>query len=222
MPDNNFGDGVSLFSYIQSRYPSTRLIALTMISNPAIIHSLISRGVSTVLSKSDDVEHIIAAIHASYAKGSYLSPTMETIVNSGYGKLPDGEIPLSSREVEVVRLYTSGLPVNEIANRLKRSKQITSSQKTNAMRKLGLNSDIDLLKYALKAKKGRGHNQSLMDYRRDERSYGVRGHRVVNLARVRRNCGRCGDRSETGRRTLGEFGEFAPGHKPCCKLFAIE
>lgn len=129
MPDNNFGDGVSLFSYIQSRYPSTRLIALTMISNPAIIHSLISRGVSTVLSKSDDVEHIIAAIHASYAKGSYLSPTMETIVNSGYGKLPDGEIPLSSREVEVVRLYTSGLPVNEIANRLKRSKQITSSQK---------------------------------------------------------------------------------------------
>ncbi|WP_038716698.1 LuxR C-terminal-related transcriptional regulator, partial [Burkholderia pseudomallei] len=46
----------------------------------------------------------------------------------------------------------SGLSVNEIANRLKRSKQTISSQKANAMRKLGLNSDIDLLKYALKVK----------------------------------------------------------------------
>ncbi|PNW90685.1 response regulator transcription factor [Burkholderia pseudomallei] len=152
MPDDNFGDGISLFSYIQRRYPSTRLIALTMISNPAIIHNLISHGISTVLSKSDEIGHIIAAIHASYAKGSYLSPTIETIVNSGHGKSPDGEVQLSPREIEVVRLFTSGLSVNEIANRLKRSKQTISSQKANAMRKLGVNSDIDLLKYALKAK----------------------------------------------------------------------
>ncbi|MDW9235289.1 bacterial regulatory, luxR family protein [Burkholderia thailandensis] len=152
MPDENFGDGISLFSYVQRRYPATRLIALTMISNPAIIQNLISHGISTVLSKSDEVGHIIAAVHASYAKGSYLSPTMEAIVNNGHGKFQDGEIPLSPREIEVVRLFTSGLSVNEIANRLKRSKQTISSQKANAMRKLGLNSDIDLLKYALKVK----------------------------------------------------------------------
>lgn len=152
MPDENFGDGISLFSYVQRRYPATRLIALTMISNPAIIQNLISHGISTVLSKSDEVGHIIAAVHASYAKGSYLSPTMEAIVNNGHGKSQDGEIPLSPREIEVVRLFTSGLSVNEIANRLKRSKQTISSQKANAMRKLGLNSDIDLLKYALKVK----------------------------------------------------------------------
>lgn len=152
MPDENFGDGISLFSYVQRRYPATRLIALTMISNPAIIQNLISHGISTVLSKSDEVGHIIAAAHASYAKGSYLSPTMEAIVNNGHGKSQDGEIPLSPREIEVVRLFTSGLSVNEIANRLKRSKQTISSQKANAMRKLGLNSDIDLLKYALKVK----------------------------------------------------------------------
>ncbi|AJY32218.1 bacterial regulatory s, luxR family protein [Burkholderia thailandensis 34] len=152
MPDENFGDGISLFSYVQRRYPATRLIALTMISNPAIIQNLISHGISTVLSKSDEVGHIIAAVHASYAKGSYLSPTMEAIVSNGHGKFQDGEIPLSPREIEVVRLFTSGLSVNEIANRLKRSKQTISSQKANAMRKLGLNSDIDLLKYALKVK----------------------------------------------------------------------
>lgn len=152
MPDDNFGDGISLFSYVQRRYPGTRLIALTMISNPAIIQNLISHGISTVLSKSDEVGHIIAAVHASYAKGSYLSPTMEAIVNNGHGKTQGGEFSLSPREMEVVRLFTSGLSVNEIANRLKRSKQTISSQKANAMRKLGLNSDIDLLKYALKVK----------------------------------------------------------------------
>ncbi|MET5020848.1 LuxR C-terminal-related transcriptional regulator, partial [Burkholderia pseudomallei] len=80
------------------------------------------------------------------------SPTRAPNVNRAPGKSPDGEVQLSPRAIEVVRLFTSGLSVNEIANRLKRSKKTISSKKANAMRKRRVNSDIDLLKYALKAK----------------------------------------------------------------------
>ncbi|MET5115638.1 LuxR C-terminal-related transcriptional regulator, partial [Burkholderia pseudomallei] len=84
---------------------------------------------------------ILAASLARYAKVAYLAPSMDTFDYSCQGKSPDGVVQLSPREIEVVRLFTSVLSVNEIANRLKRSKQTISSKKANAMRKLGVNSD---------------------------------------------------------------------------------
>ena len=54
---------------------------------------------------------------------------------------------LTPREVEVLRLYGSGLAVGEIAIRLCRSKQTISAQKSSAMRKLGLDSNAGLFIY---------------------------------------------------------------------------
>ncbi|MDN7471042.1 LuxR C-terminal-related transcriptional regulator, partial [Burkholderia orbicola] len=61
----------------------------------------------------------------------------------------DQKRELSAREIEVVRLYASGLTVNEIAERLSRSKKTISTQKARAMEKIGVEKDIDLLRYAI-------------------------------------------------------------------------
>jgi hypothetical protein len=45
---------------------------------------------------------------------------------------------------------------------------------------------------------------------------------IVNLPRVGRHDGRCDDWSESSRRILGEFGEFAPFNEPGCELCSIE
>jgi two-component system capsular synthesis response regulator RcsB len=50
--------------------------------------------------------------------------------------------------LEVVRLYVSGASINEIAEQLNRSKQTISTQKTSAMRKLGIERDADLFRFA--------------------------------------------------------------------------
>ncbi|AZD04406.1 Two-component system response regulator protein [Pseudomonas chlororaphis subsp. chlororaphis] len=47
----------------------------------------------------------------------------------------------------MLRLYGAGLSVNEIATHLNRSKQTISSQKSSAMRKLGLDSNASLYLY---------------------------------------------------------------------------
>ena len=52
------------------------------------------------------------------------------------------------REWEVFRLYVSGMPIHEIAKRLGRSGKTISTQKRSAMRKLGLDSDAALIRYA--------------------------------------------------------------------------
>ena len=150
MPNGDFGDGITLFSFLRRRYPDTRIVVHTMMDNPGVIRSLLKLGIQCILSKSDSANHVLTAIHGAYASGRYFSPSVSEVawqVDVESSSHPKGA--LTTREEEVVRLFVSGLTVNEIASTLKRSKQTISSQKSNAMKKLGIDSDTDLVKYAM-------------------------------------------------------------------------
>ena len=58
---------------------------------------------------------------------------------------------LSPRETEIVRLLSNGRSLKEVAAYLGRSPKTISNQKRSAMLKLGLHSDIDLLRFAIEA-----------------------------------------------------------------------
>lgn len=151
MPAGDVGDGLTLFSLMQRRYPDVRLVVLTMLDNPALLHSLVTQGVQCIVSKSDAINHLVPAIHAARTQGRYYSPTIEQIMRTldmgRRSRNPAGV--LSQREAEVVRLYASGLTINEIAERLHRSKKTISTQKAMAMEKLSITRDVDLLRYAM-------------------------------------------------------------------------
>lgn len=149
MPSGEYGDGLVLFEYLRRHFPKVGIIALTVMDSPAVIRALISAGVTSILSKSDATGHIITAIHSSYAGGSYLSPTIEQVVNNS--ETTGDQQPLSPRELEVARLFASGLSMTDIARRLNRSKQTVSTQKTTAMRKLGVANDVELIRYAIES-----------------------------------------------------------------------
>ena len=154
MPGGTHGDGLALFGFIRQRFPNTQLIALTMMSNPNVIRSLLSQGVRCILSKADSLVYIVDALHAALANRRFLSPTVDSIMKM-HG-IDDGANTsltkkLSPRELEVVRLFVSGLTVSEIATRLHRSKQTISTQKMNAMRRLGIKRDTDLIIYGIDA-----------------------------------------------------------------------
>jgi len=59
----------------------------------------------------------------------------------------DGKKSLSAKEGEVLRLFSEGSLVTEIAQRLNRSIKTISTQKKSAMVKLGVDNDIALLNY---------------------------------------------------------------------------
>jgi two-component system, NarL family, captular synthesis response regulator RcsB len=154
MPGGTHGDGMTLFNFIQRSFPNTRLIALTMMSHPGVIRSLLAQGVMCILSKADSLVYVADALHAALSNRRFLSPSVDTIVKmhgmeSGANALPAKK--LSPRELEVVRLFVSGLTVSEIAARLHRSKQTISTQKMNAMRRLGIKRDTDLILYGIDA-----------------------------------------------------------------------
>ncbi|MDR8048694.1 response regulator transcription factor [Burkholderia cenocepacia] len=153
MPGGAHGDGITLFSYLQRNYAAAKLVVLTMLDNPAVIGALTRLGITCIVSKSDTVDHLIPAIHAAATGGTYYSPSVEKVVRTltshSSARAVDQKRELSSREIEVVRMYASGMTVNEIAEKLSRSKKTISTQKARAMEKIGVDKDIDLLRYAI-------------------------------------------------------------------------
>jgi DNA-binding NarL/FixJ family response regulator len=56
---------------------------------------------------------------------------------------------ITDREAEVLRLIASGYSNKEIAQQLDLSVKTVEAHKANAMRKLDLNSRIDIVRYAI-------------------------------------------------------------------------
>ncbi|KVO29208.1 LuxR family transcriptional regulator [Burkholderia ubonensis] len=151
MPGGDYGDGIALLSLIQQRYPHLKITVLTMMQHPMILSALVQAGVNCIVSKSDLTTHLSLAVHAAYANGLYMSPTIEKILRTldPTRRTPSGKPMLTSRELEVVRLFVSGLSINEIAARLNRSKKTISTQKSTAMLKLNIDRELDLVRYGI-------------------------------------------------------------------------
>lgn len=154
MPGGEYGDGLTLLSYLRRAWPALKIVVFTTIENPAIAREIAKLGVHSVLSKTHDTSHLISAAHAVFAGATYFRGAPR----EGEQGVPDPALAksaraqtLSTRETEVIRLFVSGMSVNEIADRLHRTKQTISAQKTRAMRKLGIDRDADLFRFAFEA-----------------------------------------------------------------------
>lgn len=152
MPGGRHGDGITLFGFLKHRFPHIHLIALTMMNNADVIRSLLAQNINCIVSKADSLEYLTTALYAALAGKRYLSPSIETVVHRHGiqgGASGSRARHLSTRELEVVRLFVSGFTISEIAEHLNRSKQTVSTQKMSAMRKLGITRDADLIKYGI-------------------------------------------------------------------------
>ncbi len=89
--------------------------------------------------------HIVPAVQAAFVHRRYHSPTIAAIVAALAGADPLAK--LSPREAEVMTLFVAGLSISDIAERLQRSKQTVSTQKVNAMAKLGVDNEAELFAY---------------------------------------------------------------------------
>ncbi|MEX3981882.1 response regulator [Paraburkholderia sp. EG287A] len=150
MPGGQYGDGLPLIGYLRRNFPNVPIVVLTMLENPALLKRLGELGVFAVVHKSDDLSHIGLAVQHVSRNLEYMSPQVKTAldqlrINSG-GKTD--EVILSKRELEVVRLFVSGMTIKEISEKLNRSIKTISTQKNTAMRKLGLDRDSELFQYA--------------------------------------------------------------------------
>jgi DNA-binding NarL/FixJ family response regulator len=118
------------------------------------LRQLLQAGASGYVLKRSAAAELIHAIRAVVAGGVYLDPAMAAQVVEGYvGEAAGGDAPeLSDREEEVLRRIAIGLSNKEIAARLGVSVKTVETYKARSMQKLGLQSRVDIIRYAL----GRG------------------------------------------------------------------
>jgi two-component system capsular synthesis response regulator RcsB len=143
-------DGLSLIHRLRESYPELPILVLTMLSNPALVQSMMAAGVQSVVDKMAMTKELMLAIDMARAGRTYLSIRMRQQIGSA-ARPGDDALPISPREGEVIRFLAQGLTVSEVARRTGRSVKTISQQKRDAMRKLGLDSDKQLFDYARSA-----------------------------------------------------------------------
>ncbi|WJF89840.1 response regulator transcription factor [Paraburkholderia bonniea] len=146
------GDGLALIERVLRQFPHVKLIVFTMLSNPALCGQLAKLGVHGIVSKNDERGEILAALRAIEA--GHAAPYCSPSVRGWLAAQPSGNAAnnlqptLSQREVDVVRLFAQGETLDEIAGNLKRAKSTVATHKQNAMQKLGITNNADLICYA--------------------------------------------------------------------------
>ena len=148
MPGTESVDGIPLLAMLRRRWPHLGIIVLTMISNPGVLQSIIDVGADGLINKSDAMSELAIAVRVVTRNQRYISHATRELLAKAVAGPATQTVALSPREAEVVRLFASGKTVTEIAKHFNRSVKTISTQKLEAMAKLGLKSDIEIYSYA--------------------------------------------------------------------------
>ena len=151
MPGMN---GLEVTRQVKRRSPKTRVIVLSMHADNGYVLEALRSGAKGYILKESVVGDLIQAIHQAIAGRRYLSHSLSERAIEGYVRQSDATSLepldlLTLREKEVLHLVAEGLSNLQIAQRLSISRRTVEMHRANLMRKLGLRSQAQLLRYAL-------------------------------------------------------------------------
>mgnify|MGYP002639652511 CR=1 FL=1 len=152
--------GIDLTKVIRKDYPQIKVLILSMYTSEDFIFNALKAGINGYLPKNTNREELLLAIDEVYKGGEYFSKSISDIilksfVNSAkYGNTStaDQMSLLTKREKEILKLVVEGMSNQHIADQLFISIRTVETHKTSIMRKLDLNSTVDLVKFAIKNK----------------------------------------------------------------------
>ena len=126
---------------------------LTANTHEKYIIAALKAGAKGFLSKDCQKDEFLEAIDAVNRNKLFFGKDIsEKVINSYVISLQgdSDQNGLSTREFEIAKLLAEGLSAKQIGESLCISSRTVESHKSNILEKLGLNSTIDLVKYAIK------------------------------------------------------------------------
>lgn len=147
-------NGLKATYKLKERCPEIHVLALTRHKDDGYLQQLLRAGASGYVLKQSPPQELLHAIRAVAAGGKYLDPAIAGRVMGSYSGPVRGEPAatlreLSPREEEVLRFIALGHSNKEIANQLDLSVKTVEVHKANAMKKLGMQSRIDIVRYSV-------------------------------------------------------------------------
>ncbi len=147
-------NGIEVTRQLSQRCPSTRIIVLSMYSNEAYVMEAMRNGAAGYVLKDSSAAELVQAVHQVLSGRRYLSEQLsERAIDAYVQKAKQASLDrydtLTNREREVFQLVAEGYTSAQIAERLSISPRTAETHRFSLMRKLGLRTQTDLIRYAL-------------------------------------------------------------------------
>jgi DNA-binding NarL/FixJ family response regulator len=151
-----FDDAMEIIREIR-RETKTRIVVVSIVSDEPHVLEALKNGVSGYVSKQSRSSEIIEAIRAVANGRVFVSPifadcirsaSLETMLNSHRNNFDQ----LTSRQTELVQMLAEGNTNCAIAKKVGLSPRTIECNRAELMKKLGLKSRTDLVRYAIRKK----------------------------------------------------------------------
>ena len=146
--------GLEATREIEERFPDVKVIILSMHDNYAYITRAIEYGAEGYVLKDASSEELLKAIEVTVAGETCLSPVFEErmrrISEREEEAGDDLYEALTPREREIFKLVAEGNSSTAIAEQLSISSRTVETHRSNFMKKLGLKSQVELVRVAIK------------------------------------------------------------------------
>jgi len=129
--EQNFDEGLETMSLIKELSPATQVIGFSdhFLGKPALVKAALQRGGAALIAKQISPADwdawsnwLCAQVHSVIEGWFELSPQVARLIeaeeHARRSELPNDPLPLTERQMEVLHLFASGLPDEEIAAQL--------------------------------------------------------------------------------------------------------
>jgi DNA-binding NarL/FixJ family response regulator len=146
MPGGNAG---GLLPQIQGIMPSIEIVVFTEVEIQKKVESLLASGPRAMVLKSDATVDLMQAVNAASLGKMFLSSTVAQLLMNERAS-NQALSRLTERELEILRLLAECKGSREVASVLGLSSRSVGAHRAKIMRKLGLNSLADLIRFAIR------------------------------------------------------------------------
>lgn len=145
--------GLEVVRQVRAHHPSTLVVVLSMYANESYVVEAFRAGAGGYVLKKATSADLVRAIRAVAGGDRYLSPPLTELAIEDYlarsRPASDPYDLLTTREREVLHLGAEGLTNPQIAQQLSVSPRTVEMHRANLMRKLGLQNQSELVRFAI-------------------------------------------------------------------------
>lgn len=144
-------DGLEVLKEVKRLRPDQRVLMLSLQPEEQYAVRALKAQAAGYVSKTRAAEDLVAAIQTILDGRTYVSPTLAEYLARNVTRRLDGadESALSDRELQVLSLLGRGRSVSQIGEQLTLSVKTVSTYRANLLRKLGLTTTGELIRYAI-------------------------------------------------------------------------
>ncbi len=152
--DMGIPNGIETTAILKKSHPNINILILSMIGLHDFIIQALEAGATGYILKNAGKDELLTAIKSvangdSYFSREVSSSLIEQLHRPKSGKKKLADIPLSLREIEVLKLIAQEFSNHEIAEKLFISIRTVDTHRRNLLEKLGLKNNVGLTKYAM-------------------------------------------------------------------------